>query len=398
MSDATNNRKPLDEYINQQILKNLESNKLALINENIIKTLDLENREKLLITEIRKLLKKQKVDFFYMDEIIKRITSKYKTKEDPKKYLVSLYQKGVIVKHKRKESIFTAPTSIISDTSELEAQGQEMKEPESTDLYKEREKLEQKILSDLETTELPTIGFKDRVSEESTEINKKKVEMEQEIPIPIQSHQTIEPTIENKPNLLKNIPEPAEKPITKVEISSKPIQTTPDKPKAETLLEKPTREQQISTIQAKETITDEEKRILLKFRKEMIENVQTLLNQFKFLDAIAELEQVIDISKKIGDQKAVELYTKQSEDILQTGLKYESIIDNIKANPVYKKKVEDTLQETINQIRKLWKSKDYKSVYAALRKAAKLSYYLEKIDDAVIFNEQAESIKNKIKG
>ncbi|MHA1310300.1 MAG: hypothetical protein ACTSQO_05150 [Candidatus Helarchaeota archaeon] len=370
----------LDNYISQQIYDTLKTNKLTLINENIIKTLELENREKIIISEARKIFKKQKVDFFYLDEIIKRIASKYKLKEEPRKYLISLFQKGVIIVYKREPNfIFSNPPLV--NTSEISVDSE--KSDNKSKLYEEHEKLSKKIAKDLNI---------DRMGPDIESLEK-------EVNVPKQTNgqikdNNLKPDIKVDNTLQKN----TEKQSITIE---KPVQdkTSIDSIKipANLLLNENTIETKIEPEKEKKILSEEEKRVLLIARKEMVDKIQSLLNNFEFLDAIAELEEVIDISKKLNDKKAVELYTKQSEMILQTGLKYENIIDSIKANPQYRKKVEDMLNTTVNQIKKFWKNKEYQNVYNNLRKAAKLSYYLENIKDAITYNEQAEAIRSKLK-
>ncbi|MBD3229390.1 MAG: hypothetical protein GF329_14490 [Candidatus Lokiarchaeota archaeon] len=380
MSNSSNNTS-INKYIKNNVENRLKDKKLSLINENIIQTLDLGKREKIIISSAQKIVNKNNVGFFYSDEIIKRISKKYKLKENPIEYIISLYQEGVIVPYKRKNSpIFGNTPSIVDpETSKIKESADHL----STTTQEKEIKAE--------TIEKTSITTSDNVALSSSK-DKIDREIEEIAPEPISIPQ-------NKVNKEK---------INKIKISPQERQDLlvpkdTEKIKSKTLLGVQLDEKKSSTTPKEEEISDKKKyakeniKGLMKLRKEHLGKTQNLVNHFNFLDSLAELEEVIEISEVMGDEKAVKLYRKQSESILQLGLKYEEIIDKVKADSEYRKKVETMLEKKLSDVKKYWKNNDHKNVYSTLKEAAKLSYYLENTDDAIIYSDQAEAMKHKIK-
>jgi hypothetical protein len=324
----------INKYINEEIREILENKKLSLIDENLIKTTDLDDREKKILAETRKINNKQKAGFFYLEEIIGRISKKYKIKENPLKYLISLYQKGIIIPFIREPNpIFSKPVSLVDNGS---------------------------------------------ISVENTESIASRPP--QEMPQLIHQVEKSNPPGENDRginNQIKSETKKSENLLEDASILGKRVVKTQQEPKQPEKIE----------------IDFED---LKKLRKIHLDKAQNYINRLNFLDAIAELENVIDISERIEDQKAVELYKKQSENILQTGLKYETIIDKVKSDLEYRNKIENLLDQKLKEVKKYWKNKAFKEVYSALKKCSELSYYLEDIEKALIYADQADAIKDKI--
>ncbi|TFF86461.1 MAG: hypothetical protein EU551_01555 [Promethearchaeota archaeon] len=334
MDNEADDDTSINKYINQEIREILENKKLSLVDENLIKTTELDDREKKIITETRKIINKQKAGFFYLEEIIDKISKKYKIKEDPIKYLISLYQKGIIIPFIREPNpIFSKPVSLVDNRSIS---------IENTDNIASRP-----------PQEMPQIINK--VGESNPQGDNNRVVDNQIKSEKIKSENLLEDASILGKRVVKTQQEP--KPVENIEIDYEGLK---------------------------------------KLRKTHLDKAQNYINRLNFLDAIAELEDVIDISERIGDQKAVELYKKQSENILQTGLKYETIIDKVKSDPEYRNKIENLLQLKLKEVKKYWKNKAFKEVYSALKKCSELSYYLEDIEKALIYADQAESIKDKI--
>ena len=370
-------------HIYQQIISEIDKNKLSLINENIINNLELENREKRIIVIARKIINKNNVGFFYLDEIIKKISNKYKIKDIPLiDFIVSLYHKGIIIPHKRESSdLFSLPPSLV-DTASISSKNSLLKntsEGSESDI-KERERLNKEIIGDLNINRIDSDinNYKEESTTthilESSEANVKTSIVDSKPP-------------ENVKIPLMNVPTPPKNIENVINFESEPL-----------LINKSITKK-VSKSYKKNPENDEKTNPedLIKIRNEILVKVQKLLNKFNFLDAMAEIEIVIDISSKLNDQKAVELYRKQSETIINTGLKYEDIIEKIKSNSEYKNKIASLLKTTIDQIKQFWKKNDFQKVYESLKKAATFAYYIEDTETAIQYNEQAEAIKSKIK-
>ncbi|TFF88393.1 MAG: hypothetical protein EU550_01365 [Promethearchaeota archaeon] len=378
MSDSSDTDKSIKKYIRNKIENTIKTKKLSLINENIIDTLDLGKREKITITLAQKIISKNNVGFFYLTEVTDKITKKYKIKENPTGYIISLYQEGIIIPYKRETSLLFTPAPSIADTESFNTQNSLNKI---------------NVVEENKSNKAQNIEKNIRNGKNNVDLGSSGRKMDKKI-----GEKTLEPI--NIPKNKKIASEIKKIKITDMEDAPKPPENNINKTRSKSLLgvklEEHSAKPMEEEISKKKKYTKENIEGLIKLRKEHLNKTQELVNHFNFLDSLAELEAVIEISEVMGHEKAVKLYRKQSENILELGLKYEEIIDNVKQDQEYRKKVEKMLAKTVNDVKKFWKNKDHKNVYSSLKQAAKLSYYLENTDDAIIYSDQAEAMKHKI--